>query len=280
MQLTKYPKSSTNKFGCIMCTPNGFDATKTYPLIVFLAGQGAVGDGSYSALDIYANGELPIQLQQAIDKYNFILISPQTGSSYVSGEVDFALAFAKGTYHIDSSKMYLTGLSLGAGGTWWYVDQSPSNASKFAAVAPIATTWQTGNTSSIVQSGLPVWAFHNSNDTNGATPAAATESLVNSINAASPKIQAAMTIFNATGHGGWTSAYDPTTIPIPPGSQGLINPGYNLYQWLLANSIGNGVAVGSPLPTQPPVTPPVDTIIRSYQTDEYSSGKVVAKRLI
>ena len=270
MQLIKQPADSIRKFGAVIGLPTGYDATKQYPLIIFCAGLGGIGSGSSADLDKLINGEIPLALQQGCDKYGFILVAPQTGSAYVQGEVNFALKSATSQYKIDTNRIYLTGLSLGGGATWYEVEQSLTNASLFAAIAPIATTWQVGKVDSIVQAGLPVWAFHNLNDTNGATPSQATISQVTAINAVNPKVPAAMTIFNQSGHGGWGEAYS-DVIPIPVGSQGFVNPTYNIYQWFLSNSLGKPVAAGNPIVVPvPPVS--VRKVTGIYQITTYDSG--------
>lgn len=278
MQTIKVPKDSSHAFGIVVLLPAGYNSANAYPLVIFLAGQGGVGDGSSAALDKLINGEIPSQLQAWPDKYGVIIVAPQTGAVYNQGEVDYALPFAIANYKINPVKKYLTGLSLGGGGTWYYAMTSKANAANFAVIAPIATTWQAaGSVKNIVDAGTAVWAFHNLNDTNGYTPAAATTSLISQMLSYNPKAFAYDTIFNQTGHGGWGEAYsDP--IPVPAGSQGnMITPAVGLCNYFLMNSTGQTV----PPPTGTiPVPPPVKTVIRSYQVNEYSDGTVDALRLV
>ncbi len=116
MQLIKQPKSSVNKFGAVVMLPDKYVAANNYPLIVFLAGQGGIGDGTDAGLNAIVNGEIPQGIQQVVDEYCFIVIAPQTGSSYSYGEVDFGVTSALVQYPIDQNKMYLTGNYLAVRG--------------------------------------------------------------------------------------------------------------------------------------------------------------------
>lgn len=277
MQQIKNPIGGSNQFGTIDIVPD--KVVDNMPIGIFLCGLGTVGNGSSTALDLL-NNDITQGIKDSADKYGIIWICPQTGAVYNLGEIDFALTIAAKRYNTSKTQIYLGGLSLGGGATFGYAMQSLANAQKFAAIFPMATTWPVGDPRNIANAGIGVWASHNINDTNGGTPYAATVNTINAINAANPKVKAAYTGFNATGHGSWGEFTNATTIPIPPASQGLINPGYNLYQWLLANSIGNPVAAGNPLPTAfTPQPLPVDSIIHSYQVDEYQSGKCIATKL-
>ncbi|NMO17828.1 hypothetical protein HPC49_16760 [Pyxidicoccus fallax] len=86
------------------------------------------------------------------------------------------LQHALRTYRVDPKRVYVTGVSMGGGGTWTllagsYVDggQSIRWASKIAAAIPIASgarsaTSNTGICAGIVANHTAVWAFHNSGD--------------------------------------------------------------------------------------------------------------------
>jgi dienelactone hydrolase len=233
----------TGKFGLVVFKPSTYSSSTTYPLVVFLAGIGARGDGSDSALQILAGNETPPNLQEWTDKKGFIIVSVQTSGSYLSGEVDFAHDWAIKNLSIDSSRKYLTGLSLGGGGTANYITSGSTQASKFAAACGIAMTPDTTGFQYVVDANLPLWFFHNLNDTNGGTPVSATNNFIDGINALNPKIRATKTIFNAVGHGGWAEAYALNGPIIPAGSTGMIIPSVSLADWFLMNKIGSSVAV-------------------------------------
>lgn len=257
MQLIKQVIGSGNQFGTVDIIP---DTIPSNPALgIMLVGMGGVGNGSSSALDILVNSEIPKGVKDSADKYGIIWICPQTGAVYNQGEIDFAIAMGLKRYGIDPKRIYLSGFSLGGGATFGYAMQSLANAKRLAAIAPMATTWPVGDVKNIADAGLPVWAAHNINDTNGGTKYAATVNTIAAINALNPAVKAAYTGMNRTGHGSWSEFTDVNTIPIPAGSEGFINPPYNLYQWFLMNSLGNPVAAGGPLINPQPAPLPAKT---------------------
>ena len=118
------------------------------PVIIFLHGIGERGDG-VSAVEKVKKWGPPRHIEEGDDmtfvvngkEYSFIVISPQLsrsqsnwGPNIVDGIVDHVMK----TYNIDPDRVYLTGLSLGGGGTWAYAVSDYNTDNKFAAIAPIA----------------------------------------------------------------------------------------------------------------------------------------------
>src|SRR5215471_2119843 len=190
MQIIKHPVEEGNQFGTVDILPDKMPVGPV-PVGIFLCGIGSLGNGSSSSLNLLINGEIPQGIKDSADKYGMIWICPQTGGSYSFGEVDFALSAAVNRYNEDALRFYLWGFSLGGGATFTYVMKSESNARKFAAVVPMATTWPVGDVHNIANAGLPVWASHNSGDNpTGSTPPNATISTINAINALNPTVKA------------------------------------------------------------------------------------------
>lgn len=107
------------------------------------------------------------------------------------------------TYDIDPSRIYLTGNSMGGGGTWEFLVRRPD---LFAAAVPVS-----GHTPSplyfdaIANSKLPIWAFAGSNDfTNPVTDTRAAIAAINEANGC-----AWLTEYANTGHDDalWSSPY-------------------------------------------------------------------------
>ena len=134
---------------------------------------------------------------------------------------------------IDLTRVYLTGLSLGGGGTWTY-SQDAILGQKLAAVAPIC-----GSSNSVLKAcnfgltNLPVWAFHG--DADGTVNVNKSISMVNAINACSPAPNplAKLTIYPGVAHNSWDRAYLTDNSLHTP----------NLYQWLMQFQ-NNGIFVG------------------------------------
>lgn len=66
------------------------------------------------------------------------------------------------TFAVDTSRIYLTGNSMGGGGTWEFAQRHPE---LFAAILPVSGhTPNLSLLSSIIDAKLPVWAFGAEND--------------------------------------------------------------------------------------------------------------------
>jgi dienelactone hydrolase len=177
--------------------------------------------------------EIHTQVKSAANiEGGFLIITVQTPDTY-DDEILFARDYAIKNYRVDTTRLYLTGWSYGGGGTWY---GAGNYFGKFHAVAPIATTWTSGDWIGLAKAGTAIWAFHNLGDPNTTgTPVDATKSMVNAVNAANPKTKAVYTLFNDNSHG-TGAAYDNSTPPYAPGGQGLTNPTLTLWQWFLKNS--------------------------------------------
>lgn len=107
------------------------------------------------------------------------------------------------TYQVDASRVYLTGNSMGGGGTWEFAQRHPE---MFAAVFPVSGhTPNLSLLSTIIDAKLPVWAFGAENDyTNPYTDT------VNAIKSISDGGGCAwLTTFTGAGHDDalWSSPY-------------------------------------------------------------------------
>jgi predicted peptidase len=220
----------------IIYKPATFNPANIYPVIFFLHGSGEMGDGSSKGLDILLNSGNQANLLTNADKYGYIVIAPQLvqslngwrpefSPSYVHPVINYVIA----TLPVDTSRMIITGLSLGGGGTWQEI--TGPDAGRFAAAIPICGTPQAGlDYSSIAKYHIPVWAFHALDD--ATINVAATQNTVNSIDAFSPVPLPMVTYYKTGGHGVWGTAYATdslytwiniqrksgavVTIPVPP----------------------------------------------------------------
>jgi predicted peptidase len=136
------------------------------PLIVFLHGAGESGTNNLSQI----NSNIDNLLKAAKQRGAF-LYAPQAttvvGSIYnwndtsrttnVMAKVDQVLA----EQNADPDRVYITGLSMGGGGTWNMVSRYPD---RFAAAVPIAGVKTADDFAPANQLGTPTWAFHARND--------------------------------------------------------------------------------------------------------------------
>jgi len=223
--------------------PNG-----KYPLIIFLHGIGERGDGAGGLANVL-NAGIPHYINQGAtmtftvngQTQSFIVLSPQLNYNYGSWQnfyVDEMLKYAKSNLHIDLNRIYLTGLSLGGGGTWKYASSSAANASQFAAIVPVCGTCEFSNLCNITSSNTAVWAFHALDD--GVVGVGCTQSAVSALTSCgvAPKV----TYYPSGNHYIWDQAYDMTHNVQSP---------LNVFEWMLTKS-RNGSSTPPP-PSSAPV---------------------------
>lgn len=143
---------------------------KKYPLLVFLHGAGErCPAGTLDGLNKSSLNSPGYQIRSRSAYANQrpflqgLVLQPQTcDGSWTADSIDAMVEYVKSTHRVDEERIYLTGLSLGGGGTWTYASSRPG---KLAAIVPIAGTEKA---QSLIQaaSHVPTWAFHNYNDTN------------------------------------------------------------------------------------------------------------------
>ena len=208
--------------------PARYDSsTKKYPLILFVHGFGELGNGT-SNLSKMLRAGLPRLINKkafpsdfVVDgkHYSFIVVSPQFKKWPTNAQVNNVLKFAMKKYRVDTSRIYMTGLSMGGGVTWEY---SAQYGSSFAAIVPICGgSWPDPKRAQAIASfNLPVWAFHNNND--ATVPVSYTLDYVSKINDFRANL-ARVTTWPSGGHDSWTKAYDPATK----------ENGKNVYEWML-----------------------------------------------
>ncbi|WP_375579326.1 Ig-like domain-containing protein [Marivirga tractuosa] len=199
---------------------------KDYPIMFFFHGLGERGNSKGDLTKVTRNGP-PKHVKLGHD-FPFILISPQLKTSngnwspsYMDEVVEHVL---NSGLRIDENRIYVTGLSLGGGGAWFYAQSFPE---KIAAVAPVCGSRNsTSKAEDIAAENIPVWAFHG--DADGVVPYLRTVNMVNAINAITPTIspKAKMSIYEGVGHNSWSNAYSTDNSIHSP----------NLYDWFMMQS--------------------------------------------
>jgi predicted peptidase len=189
---------------------------QTFPLMVFLHGAGEKGNGTTELSKVLVNG--PPRLVNGGRDFPFIIISPQlpaTQGGWPVGLVDELINQAIADYHVDTTRIYLTGLSMGGYGTWAYAVAKPG---RLAAVVPIAGAGSTGQACQMKD--VPTWAFHG--DADGTVNVSGSVNMVAAINACvpPPAVAAQLTIYPGVGHDSWSRTYDGTA-------------GHDIYAWML-----------------------------------------------
>jgi predicted peptidase len=183
-----YNYSSDNNLKGLLYNANP-PAGQKYPLVIFFHGASETGNNAQ------VNGNIDALLNAAkgiTQPQKFFLLAPQStsgswgGAAYNgnwSGEatdtVNKAMAMAAGVirdYPVDTSRIYVTGLSAGGEGTWiamaYYKGKILAAGVPLSAVVDLTRTtdvsannpFPPGVISSFV--GTPMWMFHSRNDNN------------------------------------------------------------------------------------------------------------------
>jgi len=178
---------------------------RKWPLMIFLHGSGERGS---DVNKVKANG--PPKIVEKKKDFPFVLISPQcpSGDNWNVAVLNKLLDEALAKYHVDPDRVYLTGLSLGGGGTWHWAAANPE---RFAAIVPIAGFGDPEYGKKLKH--VPVWAFHGQKD--NTVKISGEEKLVDAVKSVDG--DAKLTVYPDGGHDVWTETYD--------------NP--DVYTWLL-----------------------------------------------
>ncbi len=216
--------------------PPGYEgSTEDFPVVFFFHGLGERGNNAGDLNKVAQNG--PPQHVKNGHEFPFILISPQlktTLGNWPPNYMDEVVEYVKTELRIDLNRIYVTGLSLGGGGAWFYAQSFPE---KIAALAPICGSRNTPNAAcNIANENIPVWAFHGDND--GVVNVSRTVNMVTAINNCQPAIDppTIMTIYPGVGHNSWSRAYRT--------DNNLHTP--NLYEWMMAQSRSSITANAGP----------------------------------
>lgn len=213
-------------------TPDG----EKKPLIIFLHGIGEKGTGSDEDLKKidccgipkYVDLGHPMQFTWNGKTEGFVILYPQLYSRYGTWEnyyIDLMLEHAYKNLNIDTNRIFLTGLSLGGGGTWVYSSSSLTNAKKFAGIAPVVSPCFMGNGCNIANANLPIYAVHALDDDKASYTC--TTNAIKSIIDCGTKAIPNLVMFENGAHYVWVKrAYDT--------AYNYFNP--NMYEWMLAQN--------------------------------------------
>jgi len=175
-----------------------------YPMILFLHG---IGESGNDLNNLKRNG-FPRNLE-GDQQFPFIFVMPQCPAStewyYTNADnvtamrtfLDDIIA----RFPVDTNRIYITGLSMGGIGSWYFAIKLPT---RFAALVPVA--FRGDGWSPAPAANIPVWAFHGALD--GVIPFAKAQELVNQFIAVGGSIR--FTVYPSGGHNAstWTVTYN------------------------------------------------------------------------
>ncbi|NIJ51987.1 carboxylesterase family protein [Dyadobacter arcticus] len=192
--------------------PKGYDPNKKYPLVIMLHGAGS--NHRLALRRVFgksnAEGETDVEASRYFPEWEdveFIVASPYArGTAGYQGipeeDVYDVLADVKKRFNIDENKTYLTGLSMGGGGTLWIGLTRPDIWAAIAAVcpAPPAETFDLASNAL----NFPIHLFHG--DADPVVPVAGTQKWVSHFQDIG--VEVSYKEFVDVKHDSWVSAYD------------------------------------------------------------------------
>jgi len=202
--------------------PKLIEGGKKYPLVLFLHGAGERGSDNTSQLKY-----MPTWMAEEANQktYPCFVVAPQCRNEKKWVDVDWgrkdsspqspmpttdmvaaikALEEIIGSEPIDTTRIYLTGLSMGGYGSWDLVARMPN---RFAAVVPVCGGGD--EKTAPLFANVPVWCFHG--DADKAVPVEHSRRMIAAIKSAggTPKYSE----LPGVGHDSWTPAYrDPQVL--------------------------------------------------------------------
>ncbi|KQS34323.1 alpha/beta hydrolase-fold protein [Dyadobacter sp. Leaf189] len=192
--------------------PPNYDSTKKYPLVVMLHGAGS--NHKLALRRVFgksnAEGETDVEASRSFPKWDdvdFIV-----ASSYARGTAGYQgvpeqdvydmLDDVKRRFNVDENRIYLTGLSMGGGGTLWIGLTRPDI---WAAIAPVCPAPPEG-TFDLAPNALnfPIHFFHG--DADPVVPVDGTRKWVSHLQEMG--VEVSYKEFVDVKHDSWVSAYD------------------------------------------------------------------------
>jgi poly(3-hydroxybutyrate) depolymerase len=198
------PNDAPSLYPYLVYLPPAYEQKEAWPLLLFLHGRGEEGEDDLETVKRHG----PPKLIKEGKHFPFIVVSPQCpeGRSWRPAKLGALLDKLIATFKIDKDRIYVTGLSMGGGGTWAFGAFAPQ---RLAAIVPISNG---GNVSLAPRlEDLPVWTFCGALDPTIASARKMVEALRAQGN------DAKLTIYPRSGHDAWTETYS--------------NPA--VYDWLL-----------------------------------------------
>jgi hypothetical protein len=178
-----------------------------FPLILFLHGIDALDGtvGGPSDLKKVKKEGLP-KLLDSNNTFPAIVVSPQCpaetewyyenvdNNRLINRLLDSVIL----RYPVDTTRIYITGLSMGGIGSYYFAIHNPR---RFAAIAPVAARGDQGWDVCAIKDS--VWAFHGAKD--GTIPLAKGQAVIDSLQACG--LEPRFTIYPNLGHDCWTTTY-------------------------------------------------------------------------
>lgn len=177
--LVEVPITQTDAgYGFLLYTPPGYSQQqgRTASLVLFLHGAGEQGAGQGAELwtEMIRHGAAKLLVRNATTiitdaglhearggsrifaDENAIVVVPQSPEWWNTTNINHLMTWVNRNYRINPRRIYVTGISMGGGGTWSYV--SGQGRERIASAVPICGAAGPGSGSRFLKT--PIWAFH------------------------------------------------------------------------------------------------------------------------
>lgn len=196
----------------VLRLPDGYKEDRKYPVLIYLHGAGTRG----RCIDTLLNNPM-LKHAENVENTEFIIAAPQcyanTWFDIFESLKRFVIMIA-GKSFSDTSRIYLTGASMGGYGTWQLAMSMPE---LFAAIVPVCGGGMYWNAGRLIN--VPVWAFHGAKD--GCVFPEESQKMVDAVNRCGG--MAKLTLYPENGHDAWNDTYSNKQV----------------YEWLLSHSNSN-----------------------------------------
>jgi predicted peptidase len=215
--INKVFKGKDGESKYVVFVPHDYKGDKEYPIILFLHGAGERGEDGL--IPVKQGIGSAIKFKDKEKTFPFFVVFPQckTKGNWKAGGADADRALAmldevQKTYKIDTKRVYLTGLSMGGGGTWSLAAAYPE---RWAAIVPICGGGDPESAEKIKN--IPCWCFVGDKDSPALVKGC--RNMIESLKKAGGEPRYSEYPF--VGHNSWDSAY--------------VTP--ELYPWLLSHKL-------------------------------------------
>jgi predicted peptidase len=225
--------------GYYQAVPSKYNETAiNYPLIIFYHGGGQYGNGTTDLWKVLIEGmpklledkKFPPSFTVNNKTFSFIVAIPQFTRRPGRADTDSLIAHFSGKFRIDPKRIYLSGFSLGARSLSEYAAYKPEKVAAITAMGGLIAIDSNlqSSTQKMVNANLPVWQFHNKDDS--AWSYSEAQKFISLFNSYTPTVPAKFTTFDIGEGKKHHDCWNRVSVPEYRES------GKNIYEWMLSYS--------------------------------------------
>ena len=202
--------SCVKEMNYLLYAPKEMSAEQKYPLLLFLHGGGEAGD----SIELLKTHGPPKLIAQGKD-YPFYVLSPQSpyiNSPFDDYMIERLLNQVVDSLNIDTSRIYLAGLSRGGYGVWRLAIINPDRYAAMISICPASVPMVYIDK----LTDLPIWLFHGEKDP--AVPVEFSIDAYNELKSLDGNVR--LSLYPEADHDSWTQTFENDSI----------------YTWLLSHS--------------------------------------------